>query len=70
MRERAEARIPSHLRYTAGWPTVRPTYAEATLLAEVRRTVADISEITIDFCEADAIEARYEELMRKKAMSI
>ena len=66
VRERAEARIPPHLRYTAGWPTVRPTHTEAMLLAEVRRTVADISEIPIDYCDADAIVARYDELMRKQ----
>src|SRR5690349_11462938 len=59
IREQAEARIPRHLRFSKGWPTMMPTLAEARLLAEVRCTVADTLEITIGYRDHDSILARY-----------
>lgn len=65
-REAAEARIPEHLLFTKGWPTVMPTYSEAVLLCEVRREVADACQLdAVAFTEPTALIARYEELMRE-----
>jgi 3'-phosphoadenosine 5'-phosphosulfate sulfotransferase (PAPS reductase)/FAD synthetase len=67
-REQVEKRIPSHLRFTRGWPTVMITRSEAVLLSEVRRGVADIMEISgMHYLDADAIFACYEELMAEKS---
>lgn len=63
LREQVEARIPRHLLYSKGWPTVMPTPGEAQLLGEVRRSVADIMQITIEYTEPGAILDRYAELM-------
>lgn len=66
-RERVEARIPRHLHYVKGWPTVMPTRAEATLLSEVRRSVAEIMHLTVTYSEPEAILDRYAELMAVNA---
>jgi 3'-phosphoadenosine 5'-phosphosulfate sulfotransferase (PAPS reductase)/FAD synthetase len=66
IRGNAEARIPRHLLYCKGWPTVMPTLADARLLAEVRCTVADTLEIVINYRDAESIQARYAELMAKQ----
>ncbi len=64
LRERIEARIPKHLEYKKGWPTVMPTRGEAVLLSEVRRAVADIMQIQgMKYIDTDGILARYEELI-------
>lgn len=63
LREQAEARIPAHLLYTEGWPTVMPTYAEAELLANVREHVAYFVGLEIRYTEPEAILERYAELM-------
>jgi 3'-phosphoadenosine 5'-phosphosulfate sulfotransferase (PAPS reductase)/FAD synthetase len=63
LREQAEARIPKHLLYAKGWPTTMPTSQEAMLLSEVRRSVADIMQLSIQYREADAILERYAELL-------
>ncbi|HZT98092.1 MAG TPA: phosphoadenosine phosphosulfate reductase family protein [Ktedonobacteraceae bacterium] len=73
-RERVEVRIPKHLHYVKGWPTVMPTRAEAVLLSEVRRSVADIMHLTIAYSEPEEILNRYAELIalrvaRRKGMS-
>lgn len=62
-REAAERRIPDHLLYEEGWPKVMPTEAEAEMLAEVRREVADAVGLTIKYTDAASILARYRELM-------
>lgn len=62
-RKAAEARIPKHLEYTAGWPTCIPTWSEAQLLADVRCEVADAVGLTIACQTPESIIARYEELM-------
>lgn len=67
LRIRIEKRIPTHLEYTRGWPTVMPTRGEAVLLSEVRNAIADLYQITISYSDPDSILARYEELMAKKA---
>lgn len=66
-RERAEARIPKHLLYVKGWPTVMPTLAEAELIVEVRREVAAAVGIAVRFTTARAVIARFAELMAAKA---
>jgi 3'-phosphoadenosine 5'-phosphosulfate sulfotransferase (PAPS reductase)/FAD synthetase len=63
----AQKRVPEHLLYTRGWPTVMPTREEAELLAEVRREVADAIGIQIERADAQAILDRYADLMAKKA---
>jgi 3'-phosphoadenosine 5'-phosphosulfate sulfotransferase (PAPS reductase)/FAD synthetase len=65
-RAAAEGRIPRHLLYHAGWPTVIPTPAEARLLSEVRHEVADIMQMPVQYLAPDAIIARYEELIEEK----
>jgi 3'-phosphoadenosine 5'-phosphosulfate sulfotransferase (PAPS reductase)/FAD synthetase len=62
-RARAEARIPKHLLYTKGWPTVMPTPAEAELIAEVRRDVAAAVGISIGYTTGAEVLARFAELM-------
>jgi 3'-phosphoadenosine 5'-phosphosulfate sulfotransferase (PAPS reductase)/FAD synthetase len=64
LREAAEARIPVHLYYTrGGWPTAIPLREEAELLAGVRRAVAEAVGIDIGYTAAEAIQARYAELL-------
>lgn len=63
LREAAEKRVPKHLKYSKGWPTVMPTLAEARLLAEIRCTVADILEFSINYRGAESILERYAQLM-------
>lgn len=62
-RQEAEARIPGHLLYTKGWPTCMPTWAEAQMLSEVRRSVAATVGLTISYTTPSAIIDRYGELM-------
>jgi len=63
-----EARIPDHLLYTEGWPTVMPTQAEAELLAEVRRAIDALLGLDVKYIDAASILARYAELMAKNAV--
>jgi 3'-phosphoadenosine 5'-phosphosulfate sulfotransferase (PAPS reductase)/FAD synthetase len=67
LRVLAENRIPQHLLYVKGWPTVMPTEAEAELIAEVRRAVAAAVGIEVRCTTAAAVMARYAELMAMKA---
>lgn len=69
VREQIEARIPSHLLYTKGWPTVMPTRDEAQLLAWVRVAIGELLDIDVQYITADAVEARYAELMRGRPAS-
>lgn len=62
-REQIEARIPTHLLYTKGWPTVMPTHQEAILLSDVRRSIATLLQFPILYSDPDALIARYGELM-------
>ena len=63
-----EARIPEHLLYTEGWPTVMPTSAEAEILAEVRCAVAALLGLDVKYTDAASIIARYAELMAENAV--
>ena len=63
----AQKRIPKHLLYTRGWPTVMPSREEAELLAEVRREVAEALGLQIERADAQTILDRYADLMAAKA---
>jgi 3'-phosphoadenosine 5'-phosphosulfate sulfotransferase (PAPS reductase)/FAD synthetase len=69
-REQSEARIPEHLLYTKGWPTVMPTVNEADLLAEVRRSVAALLGLEVKYTDASSIIARYAELMAMNVVKV
>jgi len=62
-RQAIEAELPAHLLFSAGWPTARPTTAEATLLASVRRRVAGILGFAVEHTSPEAVIARYDELL-------
>lgn len=62
-RELVESTIPDHLLFERGWPQVMPTREEAEMLCAIRRKVAEIIGIEIDFVDADRLLARYAELM-------
>lgn len=66
-RQAAEAEIPTHLLYEAGWPVCMPTPAEARHLASVRRRVAEAVGIDVQCMDAEAVIARYGDLMQRKA---
>lgn len=66
-RQRIEAEIPKHLLYSKGWPTTLPSFGEAELLAEVRRHISDLIPIQSNYLTAEAIRARYAELLEAKA---
>lgn len=61
-----ESRIPAHLLYSQGWPLVVPTWDEASLLAEVRSSVANLAGITVRYTEPAAIIERFVELMETR----
>ncbi len=67
LRQAAEAEIPAHLLYQSGWPVCMPTMAEARHLASVRRRVAQAVGIAADCLDADAVFARYAELIRQRS---
>jgi len=62
-RQAAEAEIPAHLLYEAGWPVCMPTHAEAMHLASVRRRVAEAVGVAADYLDGDSVSARYASLM-------
>lgn len=67
-RQAAEAQIPRHLRYTrSGWPAALPSPAEAQLLADVRRTVAEAVGILVRYTTGDAVRGRIAELIEVNA---
>ena len=63
LRMSAEARLPEHLLFVKGWPTVLPTPVEAALIAEVRRDVAQAVGLQVQHTNRDAVLVRYRELM-------
>ena len=72
LRMSAEARLPEHLLFVKGWPTVLPTPGEAALIAEVRRDVAQAVGLQVHHTDRDAVLVRYRELMtvaRAKAVA-
>lgn len=62
-RVQIEKRVPKHLLYTKGWPTVMPTAEEAEMLCGVRREVAELLGIEVRYTEPAAVIARYADLM-------
>lgn len=62
-RQGAEACLPAHLLFTKGWPTVMPTTAEAPLLAEVPRRVAEAVGLVVMHTDEAAVLARYAQLL-------
>jgi hypothetical protein len=72
LRMSAEARLPEHLLFVKGWPTVLPTPGEAALIAGVRRDVAQAVGLQVHHTDRDAVLVRYRELMtvaRAKAVT-
>ncbi|MCK6375971.1 MAG: phosphoadenosine phosphosulfate reductase, partial [Zoogloea sp.] len=65
-RQAAEAEIPAHLLYEAGWPVSMPTPAEARHLASVRQRVAEAVGIAVDCLDGDAVGARYAALIQQQ----
>ena len=59
----AEARLPEHLLFVKGWPTVMPTADEGQLIAEVRREVAAAVGLKVKHTDRDSVLARYQELI-------
>lgn len=68
MRVELEARIPKHLLYVKGWPTVMPTREEANLLADIRIAVAGLVGIDAQHLTGEAVLQRYAYLMSQKAI--
>lgn len=68
MRVELEARIPKHLLYVKGWPTVMPTREEANLLADIRVSVAGLVGIEAQHLTGEAVLQRYAYLMSQKAI--
>jgi 3'-phosphoadenosine 5'-phosphosulfate sulfotransferase (PAPS reductase)/FAD synthetase len=64
-RQAIEARIPKHLLYVKGWPTVMPTRDEAVMLSEVRREIATLLDFgpVMTCTDPDSILGRYADLM-------
>jgi len=69
LREAAEARIPESLLYVKGWPTFVPDRAEASLLCDVRKVVANAVDIQIDYTTPAAIQSRYRQLLNERTQS-
>lgn len=69
-RAAAEARLPKHLLYTSGWPTVLPSHDEARLIGDVRAEVARVHGFNPSFTSPLDVQARYAELMALKAAKV
>jgi 3'-phosphoadenosine 5'-phosphosulfate sulfotransferase (PAPS reductase)/FAD synthetase len=65
-RQAIEAEIPTHLLFSSGWPTVRPTPDEAELLASVRRRVAQAVGIDVGYVSGADVLRRYDELLAQR----
>lgn len=62
-REQAEKKLPKHLLYQKGWPIAVPTWDEARLLSEVRKSVAEAVQLDISYTTPTEIRDRYSELI-------
>jgi hypothetical protein len=67
-REEIESRIPEHLLFVKGWPTVMPTESEAELLASVRRGVSEMIGLNANCLTGTEVLERYDWLMNEKAV--
>ncbi|WP_157158253.1 phosphoadenosine phosphosulfate reductase family protein [Delftia sp. Cs1-4] len=70
LRQAAEAEIPAHLLYVAGWPVSMPTLAEARHLASVRCRVAEAVGMRVRCTDAESVVARFGELMHCRAQRL
>lgn len=61
-REVLESLIPKDLLYTKGWPLSIPTRESAELLCGIRRQVAGIMGLTVDYTDPQRLIDRYIEL--------
>lgn len=68
IRQEIEKAIPDHLLYEKGWPTCIPTYGEAQLLCDVRKTVGAACGLAVNFTEPRQLIDRYQELIAEKSM--
>jgi hypothetical protein len=66
IRVAAEARLPKHLLFTAGWPEGIPTLQESKLIADVRLVVSKAVNLEPMFVTAKAVRDRYAELVETK----
>jgi 3'-phosphoadenosine 5'-phosphosulfate sulfotransferase (PAPS reductase)/FAD synthetase len=66
-RRAIEAAMPPELRYIKGWPPRLPTPAEAHAIAEARRPILDRHRLADRYPDADAVRARFSELLEAKA---
>jgi 3'-phosphoadenosine 5'-phosphosulfate sulfotransferase (PAPS reductase)/FAD synthetase len=62
-RQAVEGEIPAHLLFASGWPTGRPTPEEADLLASIRRRVAQIVGLELNYLRGADVLRRYDELL-------
>lgn len=67
-RNEIESRIPVHLLYTKGWPTVIPTLPEACLIADIRARVSAFLSLHADYLTAESVRARYAALLEARRM--
>ncbi|MCW8308821.1 phosphoadenosine phosphosulfate reductase family protein [Acidiphilium sp. PA] len=61
-RMQLEARLPRHLLYVKGLPTIVPTREDAEMLASIRRRISALLGIDADYLTGPAVRDRYEEL--------
>jgi hypothetical protein len=66
LRDELEAKIPKHLHYVKGWPTVMPTWSEAKELATTRRIICGLYKLTTIYDTTSAVLDRYKYLMAMK----
>ncbi len=66
IRQEAENEIPLHLLYEGGWPKLIPTWSEAVLLSQVRRTVAEAVGVSVEYLAPEAILERYQNLKTRQ----
>lgn len=66
LRASIEQQIPKDLLYSKGWPTRVPTFEEAVIIAHVRREVAALLSVWIDWTTPEGVISRFQELLDKK----
>jgi 3'-phosphoadenosine 5'-phosphosulfate sulfotransferase (PAPS reductase)/FAD synthetase len=65
-RRAIEARIPKEMLFVKGWPTFIPSLDQCEALAGVRREVARVSGLAVQYVSAATIRERYEELFAER----
>jgi hypothetical protein len=66
LRIEAEAHIPKHLLFTAGWPQVLPSWEEAALIGKVREVVCGSIGVAPTYTHAEEVMARYQALFAQR----